>query len=149
MSANGFRIAALNGLFMIAAAMVLAGFPVIFAVGREVYHTPQPITLPGSYQAWLMAHVVGLMNGLVVIAVAQATRLKPMTARAERPMLIALVVAGWCNTTGSIAAPLLNVRGIELDWDIANNAIVILFGVATLSILYAVGVAILHLSRPA
>jgi hypothetical protein len=148
-SANGFRIAALNGLLMIAAAMVLAGFPVIWAVGREVYHAPQPIALPGSYQAWLMAHVVGLMNGLVVIAVAQVTRLKPMHSRAEWPLLIALIVAGWGNTTGSIAAPLFGVRGVELDWDVANNVIVGLFGLATLAILYAVAVVIHHLWRPA
>ena len=147
MSANGFRVVALNGLAILAAAM-LVGFAVIFAVGREVYHVPQPVNLPGSLQAWLSTHVVALMNGLVVIAVAQVTRLKPMTMRAERPLILALLVAGWGNTIGSIAAPLLGVTGVEFDWDLANNIIVVMFGMAALGIIYALGVAIAHLARP-
>ena len=117
-------------------------------MGREFYHTPQPVNLPGSSEAWLAAHVISLMNGMVVIVVAMVTRLKPMTLRAARPLVLALAVAGWCNTVGSIAAALFQVRGIELDWDLANNAIVVTFGVAAAAILYAVGIAILHLWRP-
>ncbi len=127
---------------------MLVGFAVIFAVGREVYHVPQPVNLPGSLQAWLSTHVVALMNGLVVIAVAQVTRLKPMTMRAERPLILALLVAGWGTTIGSIAAPLLGVAGVEFDCELANNIIVVMFGVAALGIIYALGVAIAHLARP-
>jgi hypothetical protein len=140
-------VVALNGLAILAAGM-LVGFPVIFAVGREVYHVPQPVNLPGSLQAWLSTHVVALMNGLVVIAVAQVTRLRPMSLRAERPLILALLVAGWGNTIGSIAAVLLSVTGVEFDWIFANNTIVVMFGLAALGIIYALGVAIAHLARP-
>lgn len=147
MSANGFRVVALNGLAILAAG-ILVGFAVTFAVGREVYHVPQPVNLPGALQAWLSTHVVVLMNGLVVIAVAQVTRLRPMTPGVERPLILALIVAGWGNTIGSIAAPWFGVTGVEFDWDLANNVIVVMFGLAAAAIIYAVGFAILHLWRP-
>lgn len=148
MSTNGFRVMALNGLVMIALAMVAAGFPLIWAVGREFYHSPQPINLPGDSAAWLSAHMIALMSGMVVIIVAQVTRLKPMARRAERLLSFALLVAGWGNTIGSLAAPLLGVRGIEFDWDWANNVLVVLFGLAAMGIIYAIAAAILHLARP-
>jgi len=146
-SANGFRIVALNGLAILAVG-IMVGFPVVLAVGREFYHYPQPINLPGSFQAWLSAHVVCLTNGLVVIAVAQVTRLKPMTPRAERPVILALLVAGWGNTIGSVVAILFGVIGVELDWNVANDVIVVMFGFAALGIIYAVGASIAHLWRP-
>jgi hypothetical protein len=146
-SANGFRIVALNGLAILAVG-IMVGFPVVLAVGREFYHYPQPINLPGAFSAWLSAHVVCLMNGLVVIAVAEVTRLKPMTERAERPVILGLLVAGWGNTIGSVAAILFGVIGVELSWNIANDVIVVMFGFAAMGIIYAVGASIHHLWRP-
>ena len=148
MSANGLRVVALNGLAILAAAMLLAGVPVILVVWRDVYHTPMPVPLPGDYRAWLMAHMVGLTSGLVIIAIAQVTRLKPMAIPAERRLILALVVSGWGNTIGSIAAPVLGVRGVGLNADLANDAVAGMFGLSLVTIVYALGVAIAHLARP-
>jgi len=147
-SANGFRVVALNGLVLIMLAMLLAGVPLIWVVGRDVYRAPMPIPLSGDYRAWLMAHMVGLLSGLAIIVVAQVTRLKAMGVRSERLLIAALLVSGWGNTVGAIAAPLMGVRGAGLNADLVNDAITGVFGIAAAAIIYALAVAIAHLAHP-
>ena len=148
MSANGLRIVALNGLVLVLAGMVLGGFPLVFVVMREAYRAAVPVTLAGDYRGWLMAHLEGLLNGLLIIAIALVARLKPMTANAERWLIASLLVAGWGNTLASIAAPLLGVRGMQFDGNLANDLVAGAFTVALVASFYALTAAIAHLARP-
>jgi hypothetical protein len=149
MSRNGFRLAALNGVAMILAGMVLAGFPLAFLVARDVYGQASPIPLDGDYRGWVMAHLEGLLNGLLVIALAGVTLIrKPMKPGRERWFLPALLVMGWGNLLASILAPALGVRGIAANGDLANNLVVLIFTVALLASFAAFAGAIAHLAVP-
>ncbi|MDH4385452.1 MAG: hypothetical protein QE280_08400 [Caulobacter sp.] len=149
MSRNGFRLAALNGVAMILAGMVLAGFPLAFLVARDVYGQASPIPLAGDYRGWVMAHLEGLLNGLLVIALAGVTLIRsPMKAGRERWFLPTLLVMGWGNLAASILAPALGVRGIAANGDLANNLVVLIFTIALLASFAAFSGAIAHLARP-
>ncbi len=147
MSDNGLRFTALNGLLMILFGMFLAGFPLVWVVVATAYPgLPAPHT-SGDYRAWNMAHLEGLLNGMLVLLVALVTRVKPMSAGLERTLIIGLGVGGWGNTVAAFIAPLLGVRGMVFDSHPANNLVTGVFTIALIGSLTAFGVAIRHLSR--
>ena len=147
MSDNGLRFTALNGLLMILFGMFLAGFPLAWVVVATAYPgLPAPHT-SGDYRAWNMAHLEGLLNGMLVLLVALVTRVKPMSAGLERTLIIGLGVGGWGNTVAAFIAPLLGVRGMIFDSHPANNLVTGVFTIALIGSLTAFGVAIRHLSR--
>ena len=147
MSDNGLRFTALNGLLMILFGMFLAGFPLAWVVVATAYPgLPAPHT-SGDYRAWNMAHLEGLLNGMLVLLVALVTRVKPMSAGLERTLIIGLGVGGWGNTVAAFIAPLLGVRGMVFDSHPANNLVTGVFTIALIGSLTAFGVAIWHLSR--
>jgi hypothetical protein len=147
MSDNGLRFTALNGLLMILFGMFLAGFPLVWVVVANAYSgLPAPHT-SGDYRAWNMAHLEGLLNGMLVLLVALVTRVKPMSAGPERTLIIGLCVGGWGNTVAAFIAPLLGVRGMVFDSHPANNLVTGVFSIALIGSLTAFGVAIRHLRR--
>ena len=145
MSNTGFRLVVLNALAVILLGMFLGGFPLVFVVVREAYHQAPPITLGGDYRGWMMAHLEGLLNGMLMILVAGATRIAPMAPGRERLMVPALLVAGWGNAGASVLAPLLGVRGMVFDASPANNLVAGLFTLALVASIMALTGAVRHL----
>ncbi len=145
MSDNGFRIIGLNALGMLLVGMFLGGMPLVWVVAQSVYHQAAPIQTGGDYRGWMMAHLEGLLNGLMVVAVAVAVRVRPMTAGREGLFVPALLVGGWGNTIASILAPVLGVRGMVFDASAPNNLITGLFTLALVGGVTALIVAIRHL----
>jgi hypothetical protein len=146
MSPNGMRIVALNGLLLMIAGMALGGFPLVGVVVHDAYHGPAGP--PGDYRAWMMAHLEGLLNGMMIILLALVSRLRPLSAAGERRMIAALLISGWGNSAASIAAPILRVRGMTFDADPANNLVAGVFTLALVGSVYALAALILHLARP-
>lgn len=148
MSENGLRISVLHGVLMILAGMVLAGFPLTFHIVEQVYGQPMPMPVGGDARGWMMAHLEGLMNGLLVIALALATRIGgELKAGRERWLVPALLIAGWGNVVASILAPILGVRGMAFDNHAANNLVTGLFTVALVASFAAFYGVIAHLAR--
>ena len=151
MSDNGFRIVGLNAVLVIAVGMFIGGFPLVWVIVREVYGQPAPMTLGGDYRGWLMAHLEGLLNGLLAIGVAAATRMSPkgpaMSATRERVLVWSLLVGAWGNTLASVIAPLLGVRGMAFNGAPGNNLVAGLFAVALAATTTALVIASLHLAR--
>ncbi len=146
MSANGFRIVALNGVLMILAGMVFAGFPLAFLVMRDVYQQPPPIDVGGDYRGWVMAHLEGLLNGLLVIALGAVTLIRrPMKPGRQGWLVPALLIAGWGNVIASILAPALSVRGMAVDGQLANNVVWGIFTIALIASFAAFYGVISHL----
>lgn len=143
MSDNGFRIVALNAVLVIACGMFVGGIPLVFVVAHEVYG--QAVHVPGDYRAWLMAHLEGLLNGLLMIALVSVARLRPLAATAERWLVPSLLVAGWGNTLAAVAAPLLGVRGMVLDADPANDVVALAFTLALAGSIVALAIVVRHL----
>lgn len=147
MSDEGFRIAALNAVIVIAVGLFIGGFPLVWVVVREVYGQAAPVTLGGDYRGWLMAHLEGLLNGLLVIGLAATTRLRPMTQTKERVLLWSLLIAAWGNTLASVLAPLLGVRGMTFSQSAGNNLVAAMFTIALAATAAALFVSVQHLAR--
>ena len=146
MTLNGFRIVALNVVIMILAGMVLAGFPLAFLVMRDVYNQPPPIDVGGDYRGWVMAHLEGLLNGLLVIALGAVTLIRrPMNPGRQAFLVPAHLIAGWGNVIAAILAPALNVRGMAVDASLANNIVWGIFTVALIASFYAFYAVVAHL----
>ncbi|HEY4345303.1 MAG TPA: hypothetical protein VGN05_13215 [Parvibaculum sp.] len=109
-----------NGALVLLAGYVL-GFPYGSAVTAEL--TGIPASLPGDIRAWHMAHLEGVLNGMLMIAVAAAAGQIAMTVRLEKVIFWGLVVAGWTNVVASTLSPLTGGRGTGptgLDWNTFN-----------------------------
>ena len=89
-----------HGLLVILAAM-LAGFMLGFGLigGLELY-PGKIIEMPyyGSTEGWARAHAGGLANGLMIIAVAMALPLIPLSTRMHKLTVYGLIYVGWANT---------------------------------------------------
>lgn len=147
MTANGFRFAALNAVLVILVGMALGGFPLVWVVVKTVYGAAPPLALPGDYRAWNMAHLEGILNGLLMLALAAAARLGAPEPKSDRLFVAALLAAGWGNALASVAAPLLGVRGMTFDADPANNLVAGIFTLALVAGLYAIGWTAVRLAR--
>lgn len=148
MSKNGFRICALNGVLMILAGLFLAGFPLAFLVLRDVYGQTPPMDVGGDYRGWVMAHLEGLLNGLMVIALAGVTLIRAeMKPGREAWLVPALLIAGWGNVVASLLAPALSVRGMAMNADLANNIVWGIFTIAMIPTIAAFVGVVLHLTK--
>jgi hypothetical protein len=150
MSDRGLRIVVLNGVLIILAGMILAGFPLAFVVAKQVYGQAAPLNLGGDHRAWTMAHLEGLLNGLLVLALAGATRIGGGVKPGREAWLVpCLLVMGWGNLVASILAPILGVRGMAFDAHGANNLVTGIFMVALVASFAAFAGVIQHLVTPA
>lgn len=146
MSDNGFRIVALNALLVILLGMFAGGLPLVLVVAHDAYHQAPTFPLAGDYRAWLMAHLEGLLNGLLMIAIGTVSRLRPMTAGSERILVPSLLAAGWGNEIASLLAPLLGVRGMIFDSNPGNDVVAAIFTIALIGTVVAMVIAIRHLA---
>ena len=89
-----------NGLLVIVVAMI-AGFMLGFGLinGLEIY-PGNIVEMPyyGTTDGWARAHVGGLTNGLMIIGMALALPLIPLSERMCRLTAWGLVYIGWANT---------------------------------------------------
>ena len=105
---------------------LLAGFPFgLVVMGR----------LEGDARAWRMAHLEGVLNGLLTIAAGAA--LKHLSLDERRVPLYAwsFIVAAWGNIIASIIAALARQRGLELALPLSNVVVFTLFVIAVLGVL--------------
>ena len=107
---------------------MLAGFGFAFVITGDV---------AGSERAWRMAHLEGLLNGLVLLAVAGVS--DRLALRASRATLLAwsLIVTAWANVVASILAAVCNVRGLTPGGSLANTVVWGLFVIAVVTVLLA------------
>ena len=145
MSDNGFRIVALNGLLVVVFGMFAGGLPLVGVVAHDAYGQAL-FQLPGDYRGWMMVHLEGLLNGLLMIAIAGATRLRPLSWSGERWLVPSLLVAGWGNAVASFLAPLLGVRGMIFDAHAANDLVAAIFTAALVGSIVAIAIAVRHLA---
>jgi len=146
MDREHLRCALLNGIAVIFAGMMTAGLALTAVVMRDVYHMAIAEGMPGDYRGWLMAHLEGLLNGLLVMAMAGAATLRPLPARRSRVLMWSLIVMGWGNFIGALLAPVFSVRGMAYNGDIANDVVTGIFSVAFIGTLISFYILIRALS---
>lgn len=114
------------GLLVVHGALVLlagfaSGFPYGSAVTAQIAGGVDGII--GDVRAWHMAHLEGVLNGMLMIAAAAVAAHLTLTKRLQGVIFWGLVVAGWTNVVASNISALTGGRGTGitgLDWNTFN-----------------------------
>jgi len=115
---------ALHGLIVILSGL-LVGFPYAMAISGD---------LGGEVRAWRMAHLEGILNGLLMLAVAAAGRLLVLGPRQTRALVVGLLVAGYGNVVASVLGAATGVRGLSATGPVANFVVFVLFTAAIVGV---------------
>lgn len=137
----------LQGLLIANGALVLlagyaAGFPYGSVVTAEIAGIPASI--PGDVRGWHMAHLEGVLNGMLMIAAGAVIGQLAMTERLAKVIFWGLVAAGWTNVVASTLSPLTGGRGTGftgLDWNSFNFVVFVVGIVGAVAAAVALAVA--------
>ncbi len=94
---------------------------------------------PGSYKAWHLAHLQGVLTGIMIIAVSSLVPLLNLDDRKLRILAVAFVLFGYCYSIGPVLGAVLGVRGLEPGLPVANLIFYTSNTVASLSVLVGLG----------
>lgn len=105
-----------NGIALIATA-VLSGWLYFFfllgAVDLWPFVTDLPAAVPCDRRAWNMAHLEGITNGTMLIAIGAAGGYLRLGERAQGVLFWAALAFGWLFTLPAIANAVFGTRGLE------------------------------------
>ena len=126
----------LNGIGLIASAILSGWFYFFFLLGAiDLWPlvTDIPVSLPGDRRAWNMAHLEGITNGTLLIAIGAAGGYICLGARAQSVLFWSTLTFGWLFTLPAIANALFGTRGLEFGGgpfpgDVTINNIIYLSG---------------------
>lgn len=129
-----------HGALVFLAGMV-AGFPFAFHILGRVELWPIPgfldVQMPGDYRGWRMAHLEGILNGLLLIGVSAAGSQLRLSERAARWVTWSLLVCAWGNVVASFIGPLSGSRGLSFTGFGWNSLVFLLFMVAIVAVFVA------------
>ncbi len=88
--------------------------------------------VPGEPRAWIMAHLEGITNGLLLIAIACCASYLRLSARQSTILVYASLTFGWLFTLPAIANAWFGTRGLAFGGgpfgDSLTNNVIYLFG---------------------
>lgn len=119
---------------------LLAGFPYAYVITGQ---------LAGEERAWRMAHLEGVLNGLVLVGVAAAGGHIALSAAAQRWLALSLGAAAYGNVVASVLAASFGVRGLNTAGPFANRLVFALFMIAIVGILVALALVLVGARRSA
>jgi hypothetical protein len=118
-----------------------AGFPfAVEIVGRlDLWPFPASpaIDMPGDYRGWRMAHLEGVLNGLLLISVAAVGGHLKLGKRGAAWVTRGLLVCAWGNILASWIGPLAGQRGLTFDGLGWNSLVYLLFVAAIVGVIGA------------
>jgi hypothetical protein len=109
---------------------LLAGFPHAFVLTGQ---------LAGEERAWRMAHLEGLLNGMLVLLAAAVSAWLVLSAAQQRWLVWSLVAAAYGNVIASTLGAAFGVRGLDLAGPPANVVMNLLFWIAIVGVFVGVG----------
>ena len=105
----------LNGIGLLLSA-VLSGWLHFFQLLGEIDLWPiinhVEAQVPGESRAWVMAHLEGITNGLLLIAIACAVEFLELSRRQHRVLFYCCLTFGWLFTLPAIANAWFGTRGL-------------------------------------
>lgn len=106
----------LNGFGLIVSAIV-SGWAWFFSLLGRIVLWPIPgsidLAIPGDARAWRMAHMEGITQGLLLMALGLGGAWILLTPRAHRVLFWAALVTAWLFTIPAMLHPLFGTRGLE------------------------------------
>ncbi len=118
-----------------------AGFPFAFEILGRVELWPIPgsvqVDMPGDIRGWRMAHLEGVLNGLLMIGVASVGARLRLSERAAAWATWGLLATGWGNIVASWIGPLTETRGLSFTGWSWNTLVFLLFMAAIAGVLIA------------
>ena len=111
---------------------LLAGLPYAFVLTGA---------MAGEERAWKMAHLEGVLNGLMLVAVGAAGDAIALSKRQSRWLEWSLIVAAYGNVLGATLGAISGERGLAPEGPLANFAVYALFMVAVVAVLAGLGLA--------
>ncbi|MFI5316873.1 MAG: hypothetical protein ACHQ6T_14325 [Myxococcota bacterium] len=128
-----------HGLVVILLGLLI-GFPYALVVTGS---------LAGEERAWRMAHLEGVLNGLLLIAVGAAGESLSLSARQARFLQWSLIATAYGNVLGAALGAAAGERGLTPAGPIANFAVYTLFMIAVAAVLAGIALAALGAFRRA
>lgn len=106
----------LNGFGLIASAM-LSGWAWFFSLLGRIVLWPVPgsidIAIPGDARAWRMAHMEGITQGLLLMALGLGGAWVLLGERTHRVLFWAALAMAWLFTIPAMLHPLFGTRSLE------------------------------------
>lgn len=109
---------------------MLAGFPYAFVVMGS---------MEGEIRAWRMAHLEGVLNGLLCIGAGGVLGGLALAAGQRRLMAWSFIVMAYCNVLASILGAWTGQRGLEPAMPITNFVVFSLFTIAIVGVFVGLG----------
>jgi len=132
MTRRGAATLALHGLIVLFLGL-LCGMPygaaIVGAWGDE------PV------RAWKLAHMEGVQNGILVLALAGAAGFFALSARSERIVVWGAILAAYGNILGAVIGALSGYRGLAPEGPLANALVFVAFMFGMWGVLIAVPLA--------
>ncbi len=120
------------------------GFGFLFFLLGEIKLWPVPgalkLQLPGTYDAWRMAHMEGVVNGLALWIAALLLPILPAAESLMRKLVWAFILTAWTFAIASAFDPLFtDSRGLAFGLPFTNMLAFFLFYVGVVAIIWAAG----------
>jgi len=106
----------LNGVGLLISAVITGWIYFFFLLGAvDLWPivTDVPVSIPSDRRAWNMAHLEGITNGTLFIAIALGARFVRLGARAQSWLFWSTLAFGWFFTLPAIANAMFGTRGLE------------------------------------
>jgi len=119
------------------------GFGFLFFLIGEIKLWPIPgsiaYQLPGTYDAWRMAHMEGIVNGFGLWIVALVLPIVPLSDVLRMRVTWGMIVVAWTIVVASALDPLFpDARGLTFGGNVPNTIAFFLFYVGILTVIWVV-----------
>ncbi len=111
----------------------LAGLGYMFVITGE---------FPGSFKAWHLAHLQGVLTGIMIIAVSSLITRLSLDDRKLRILAHSFVIFGYCYSIGPVFGAVAGVKGLEPALPVGNLIFYASNTIASLSVLVGLGLII-------
>ncbi len=116
------------------------GFGFLFFLMEEISLWPIPgkidVQLPGTYDAWRMAHMEAIVNGALLWVAAAIIAFLPFAEKGMKRVAYSMSTVAWTFVIASAFDPLFpNSRGLAISDSLSNNIPFFLFYVGVVLVM--------------
>jgi hypothetical protein len=98
--------------------------------------------IQGDIQAWHLAHLQGVITGILLIAASSYIDLLSLSSKARQILAYSFVITGYCYSLGPVWGAVFNVRGIGPVLPLSNLIMFTTNTAASITVLIGLGMTI-------